>query len=100
MFQIFLKVDKVQIKQGRKRPLDTPKRMIKRREREGKREKERQKERYREGGRDKRVRDREGERGRKRDREIMSRARVKKGGGAHGPSLRVNPRIIRARYSE
>ena len=28
-------------KQGRKRPLDTPKRMIKRREREGKREKER-----------------------------------------------------------
>ena len=29
------------IKQGRKRPLDTPKRMIKRREREGKREKER-----------------------------------------------------------
>jgi hypothetical protein len=27
--------------QGRKRPLDTPKRMIKRREREGKREKER-----------------------------------------------------------
>ena len=29
------------IKQGRKRPLDTPKRMIKIREREGKREKER-----------------------------------------------------------
>jgi hypothetical protein len=28
-------------KQGRKRPLDTPKKMIKRREREGKREKER-----------------------------------------------------------
>ena len=28
-------------KQGRKRPLDTPKRMIERREREGKREKER-----------------------------------------------------------
>ena len=28
-------------KQGRKRPLDTPKRMIKRREREGEREKER-----------------------------------------------------------
>ena len=27
--------------QGRKRPLDTPKRMIERREREGKREKER-----------------------------------------------------------
>ena len=27
--------------QGRKRPLDTPKRMIKRREREGKRERER-----------------------------------------------------------
>ena len=29
------------LKQGRKRPLDTPKRMIERREREGKREKER-----------------------------------------------------------
>ena len=29
------------MKQGRKRPLDTPKRMIKRSEREGKREKER-----------------------------------------------------------
>jgi hypothetical protein len=29
------------VKQGRKRPLDTPKRMIKRREREGKRERER-----------------------------------------------------------
>ena len=29
------------MKQGRKRPLDTPKRMIERREREGKREKER-----------------------------------------------------------
>ena len=28
------------LKQGRKRPLDTPKRMIERREREGKREKE------------------------------------------------------------
>ena len=28
-------------KQGRKRPLDTPKRMIERREREGEREKER-----------------------------------------------------------
>ena len=42
------------IKQGRKRPLDTPKRMIKRSEGEGKRDKERQKERYREGGRDKR----------------------------------------------
>ena len=46
-------------------PLDTPKRMIERREREGKREKERQKERYREGGRDKREREREiGERDR------------------------------------
>ena len=32
---------KIEFKQGRKRPLDTPKRMIKRREREGKREKER-----------------------------------------------------------
>ena len=36
------------IKQGRKRPLDTPKRMIERREREM------YKERYTEGGRDKR----------------------------------------------
>ena len=39
------------IKQGRKRPLDTPKRMIERRERKGEREKERYKERYREGER-------------------------------------------------
>ena len=38
--------------QGRKRPLDTPKRMIERRKREGEREKERWKERYREGGRE------------------------------------------------
>ena len=30
-----------EVKQGRKRPLDTPKRMIERREREGEREKER-----------------------------------------------------------
>ena len=36
-------------KQGRKRPLDTPKRMIKRREREGKRERERKIEGEREG---------------------------------------------------
>ena len=36
------------MKQGRKSPLDTPKRMIERREREGEREKERKKERYRE----------------------------------------------------
>ena len=49
------------LKQGRKRSLDTPKRMITRREREGKREKERQKEIYREGGRDKRERERERE---------------------------------------
>ena len=40
------------IKQRQKRPLDTPKRMIERREREGEREKERYKERYREGGRE------------------------------------------------
>ena len=40
-------------KQGRKRPLDTPKKMIERREREKERERERYKERYREGGRDK-----------------------------------------------
>ena len=54
--------------QGRKRPLDTPKKMIERREREGEREKERQKERYREGGRDKR--DRQIEREREREREV------------------------------
>ena len=42
------------LEQGRKYPLDTPKRMIERREREGKREKEMQKDRYREGGKDKR----------------------------------------------
>ena len=48
-------------KQGRKRPLDTPKRMIERREREGEREKEGYKERYKKGGRDKRDRDRERE---------------------------------------
>ena len=41
----------LRLKQGQKRPLDTPKRMIKRRKRE--------KERYREGGRDKRERGRE-----------------------------------------
>ena len=39
-------------KQGQKRPLETPKRMIERRERES------QKERSREGGRDKRERER------------------------------------------
>ena len=46
-------------KQRRKRPLDTQKGKIERREREGERERERQKERYREGGRDKRERERE-----------------------------------------
>ena len=55
----------------RKRPIDTPKRIIERRERKGEREREgereRQKERYREGGRDKRERERE--RG-ERDREV------------------------------
>ena len=50
------------MKQGRKRPLDTPKRLIERREREGEREKERYQERYREGGRDKRERERVRER--------------------------------------
>ena len=49
----------ISTKQGQKRPLDTTKRMIERREREGEREKERYKERYREGGRDKRERERE-----------------------------------------
>ena len=47
--------------QGRKRPLDTPKKMIERREREGEREKERYKERHREGGRNKRERVKERE---------------------------------------
>ena len=56
--------------QGRKHPLDTPKRMTERREREGEREKERQKERERGEGierergemdRERGERDREGE---------------------------------------
>ena len=47
-------------KQGRKCPLDTPKRMIKRREREGKREK---KGRRRDIEREGEIREREGERG-------------------------------------
>ena len=81
MENVNIKRHKLFIKQGRKRPLDTPKRMIKRRG------KERYKERYREGGRDKREREGERERDRgERDRgnvfpKIMSRARVKKGGG-------------------
>ena len=37
----YVKSKYISAEQGRKRPLDTPKRMIKRREREGKREKER-----------------------------------------------------------
>ena len=45
-------------KQGRKLPLDTPKKIIERGEREGEREKKRYKERYREGGRDKRESER------------------------------------------
>ena len=52
--------------QGRKRPLDTLKRMIKRREREGKRKKGIRKDICREGGRDI---EREGEGGIERDRE-------------------------------
>ena len=66
-------------KQGRKRPLDTPKRMIKRREREEKRERERQKERYREGGRDKREGGREGERERDREGEKGQRGERDRG---------------------
>ena len=34
------RIEAVKVEQGRKRPLDTPKRMIERREREGEREKE------------------------------------------------------------
>ena len=49
-------------KQERKRPLDSPNRMIERREKEGERERERWKERYREGGRNKREKERERER--------------------------------------
>ena len=37
----YRKVGRAILEQGRKRPLDTPKRMIERREREGEREKER-----------------------------------------------------------
>ena len=50
---IYFKHSCFQGKQGRKRPLDTPKRMIERRERE------REKEIYREGGGDKREAERE-----------------------------------------
>ena len=65
------------LKQGRKRPLDTPKRIIERREREGERERESQKEKYREGGRDKRERERERERQREREVKGIERERVK-----------------------
>ena len=41
MEEKYVRFKRVYIQQGRKRPLDTPKRMIERREREGKREKER-----------------------------------------------------------
>ena len=86
-------------KQGRKRPLDTPKRMIKRRERERKREKERQKERYREVGRDKREREREGEKerekGRERDRE--REREVKNAQSKHNPSPNAFPKLCHAR---
>ena len=58
-FTIYINYSKFKLEQKRKRPLDTPKRMM----REGEREKERQKERYREGGRNKRERER-GERNR------------------------------------
>ena len=68
--------------QGRKRPLDTSKRMIERREREGEREKERQKERYREWGRDKREREKEWKRERERERERWKARRV-------NPTLRL-----------
>ena len=55
-------------KQGRKRPLDTPKRMIERREREGKeREKELERKRERDRGRE-RERERERERDKERER--------------------------------
>ena len=57
--------------QGEKRPLETPKRMIERRDREGEKGRrrdiesegrdKRERERYREGGRDKRERERERE---------------------------------------
>ena len=60
------------IEQGRKRPLDTPKRMIERREREGKRERKREREREREKERERkrwRERERESERERKGERE-------------------------------
>ena len=60
-------------KQGRKRPLDTPKRMIERREREGEREKKRRRRDIEREGeiRERNVRDikRESERERHRERE-------------------------------
>ena len=58
------------MKQGRKRPLDTPKRMIERREREGEKEGERQKERQRE-------REREREREKEKELKGIERERLK-----------------------
>ena len=89
-------IARLYLKQGRKRPLDTPKRMIERREREGEWEKERYKERYREGGRE-----RERERGKRRAEQtqpfpqIMGRARIKMGEGrARFPLWEENPREL------
>ena len=68
------------VKKGRKRPLDTPKRMIKKREREGKREKERERRKEREG---KREKERERKKGRwkdlEREGEIREREREREG---------------------
>ena len=86
-------------KQGRKRPLDTPKRMIEWREREGEREKERYKERYREGGRDKREREWKRESERERERERERRACVKKEEGrARFPIWEKNPLELSVDY--
>ena len=83
-------------KQGRKGPLDTPKRIIERREREGEREKERQKERYREGGGDKRERERKkiGERDRERESERESKILAKSLKPRHKAQTKVDYTIL------
>ena len=83
--------------QGRKRSLDTPKRMRERRkERERKVEGEiyRERERYRERGRDKRERERE--RG-ERDREVKGIERVKGAQSKPNPSPNAFPKLCDAR---
>ena len=79
-------------KQGRKRPLDTPKRMIERRERERKVEGEIQR-----GGRDKRERERE--RG-ERDRDLKGIERVKGAQSKPNPLPNAYPNYVRGSMAD